>query len=224
MDAPLLEVRGLDVAAPDGTPLLAGVSLTLEAGEERLLVGPSGLGKSTLLRTLAGLHAPPGEAVRLRGRTLRAHGAARWRRQLTYAHQKPTLGPETVLAALARPFAYAAAGAPFDGAAAKAALEALGLPGDVGGRAASSLSVGEQQRVHVLRALLVAEAVALLDEPDASLDAATAERLDAYLARRRDAGLAVLRISHRPPAGAGTFDLEPFRAPGRANPAEGAAT
>ena len=212
----MLQVQGLDVAPPEGAPLLAAVRLTLAPGEERLVVGRSGLGKSTLLRTLAGLHMAPGDAVRLGGRTFAEEGPARWRRRVAYAHQKVPLGPDTVAETLARPFAYGSARGELSAAVAREGLRALGRDADAGWqRDAGALSVGEQQLVHVLRALLVAEDVALLDEPDAALDAATAEQLDAYLARRRGEGLAVLRTSHRPPAGAPTLDLEAFRAPGR---------
>ncbi|MEO0321935.1 MAG: ATP-binding cassette domain-containing protein [Myxococcota bacterium] len=218
-----LEVRGLDVDAPDGAALLRGVRLTLDPGEERSVVGRSGLGKSTLLRTLAGLHVAPGGAVRLGGRSFGDEGPARWRRRIAYAHQAVPLGPDSVGHTLARPFAYASSRERFVEARAREGLRALGLDDEaLWERDAGSLSVGEQQRVHVLRALLVAEDVALLDEPDAALDVETVALLDSYLTERRRTGLSVLRISHRPAPEARTLDLEAFRAPGRSRPMDGA--
>ncbi|MCB9636380.1 MAG: ATP-binding cassette domain-containing protein, partial [Sandaracinus sp.] len=64
----MLAVRSLDVSLPTRA-LLRGVSFELAAGESLTLRGRSGLGKSTLLRLLAGLHADPGDAVAFEGRS-----------------------------------------------------------------------------------------------------------------------------------------------------------
>ncbi|MEZ4247918.1 MAG: ATP-binding cassette domain-containing protein [Polyangiales bacterium] len=206
----MLAVRSLDVSLPTRA-LLRGVSFELAAGESLTLRGRSGLGKSTLLRLLAGLHADPGDAVSFEGRSARATGFPTWRRRVTYLAQTPTMLEGSVRENLARPFAYASAVGSFDAARAEAWLTRLDLPG-VLDQEAKALSGGEKQRVHLVRALLGAPKVLLADEPTASLDPETRATLLAFLDERVAEGLAVLFVRHDAPADAPALDLEAFRA------------
>ena len=138
-------VDGLAVSV--GQPperLLAGVAFTLEAGDAVALRGRSGLGKTTLLRTLAALHADPGEAVRFDGETAEVVGTPRWRRRVTYVPQAPVMHPGTVRENLARSFAFGVAEEPFPEERAERWLAELGLRDGVLAREARSLSGGEQ--------------------------------------------------------------------------------
>lgn len=191
--------------------LLRGVSFELAPGEALTLRGKSGLGKSTLLRTIAGLHADPGDAVTLDGRSARAFGVPAWRRRVTYLAQAPVMLEGSVRENLARPFTYrSATGAAFDSARAEQWLAELDLPG-VLDREAATLSGGEKQRVHLVRALLGGPAVLLADEPTASLDPEGRARLLDWLDTRRGEGLAVLFIRHDPRQGERALDLEALR-------------
>lgn len=206
----VLVVRSLDVSLA-ARPLLRGVSFELAPGASLTLRGRSGLGKSSLLRTLAALHADPGDAVTLDGSTARSLGFPAWRRRVAYLAQAPTMLEGSVRQNLARPFEYRSASGTFDAALAEAWLRALDLP-DVLDRDATTLSGGEKQRVHLVRALLGRPRVLLADEPTASLDPETRRRVLDFLDLRREEGLAVLFVRHDAPDDAASLDLEAFRA------------
>lgn len=205
----MLQVHELDVRIGDRT-LLRGVRFELAKGASLTLRGKSGLGKSTLLRLIAGLHADPGGAVTFEGATARSVGFPAWRRRVAYLAQTPTMLEGTVRENLARPFSYRSASGTFDETRAEEWLRALELP-DVQAREAKSLSGGERQRVHLVRALLGEPAVLLADEPTASLDPATRASLLALLEARRAEGLALLFVRHDAPADDPSLDLEVFR-------------
>ena len=148
---------------------LAGVDLTVAAGEVAAVVGPNGAGKTTLLSTVAGLLRPHAGEVILAGVDARADGR-RARRLCGFAPQRlglsPTLSVEENLVFFAR-LGGAGPAAARRGAAEVA--EALGL-GDLLRRRAGRLSGGEQRRAHVAAALVHRPPVVLLDEPTASVD------------------------------------------------------
>lgn len=206
----MLVVRSLDVSLP-ARPLLRGVSFELASGAALTFRGRSGLGKSTLLRAIAALHADPGDAVTLDGSTARALGFPTWRRRVAYLAQAPTMLEGSVRENLARPFGYRSANGGFDAELAETWLRALDLP-DVLDQDATTLSGGEKQRVHLVRALLGRPRVLLADEPTASLDPDTRWRVLDFLDARREEGLALLFVRHDAPEDATTLDLEPFRA------------
>ena len=148
---------------------LAGVDLTVAAGEVAAVVGPNGAGKTTLLSTVAGLLRPHAGEVVLAGVDTRADGR-RARRLCGFAPQRlglsPTLSVEENLVFFAR-LGGAGPAAARRGAAEVA--EALGLGGLLR-RRAGRLSGGEQRRAHVAAALVHHPPVVLLDEPTASVD------------------------------------------------------
>jgi len=195
--APVLELRDLVVAA-GGTPLLVDVSLRVAAGESVALRGPSGCGKTTLLRAVAGLDDPAAGEVLLDARPPASWGWTSFRRAVVLTSQTATMLPGTVRENLARPFEYAVADGEFPRDRAAELLEAL----DVGrGRMeqdAGTLSVGQLQRVALVRALLVAPRVLLLDEPTSALDEDAAGRVEELLRRERSRGLALLVVTHDP--------------------------
>jgi ABC-type multidrug transport system fused ATPase/permease subunit len=174
----------------EGRDVLREVDLTIEAGEAVAIVGPNGAGKSTLLMLLSGLLEPAEGRVLLGGRDLRAIEASALRRAFAWVPAEPRLLGDTLLANVAF-----GDGAP-DRARSLEALARVGARGWAlrlaGGLDArldpESLSSGERQRVALARALYRDAPVLLLDEPTASLDAASAEALErtlASLARER---------------------------------------
>ncbi|MFW6033079.1 MAG: ABC transporter ATP-binding protein [Phycisphaeraceae bacterium] len=178
---PPLRTTELTIGLAD-RPLLSVTALRVEAGELLALQSPSGGGKTTLLRTLAGLIDPLDGTVYLQGQTGDKLGWPAFRSRMPLVTQQPVLSSESVAANLARPLSFRAAGGqtlPRQRAA--ELLDRLGLSAEVLDRPARELSVGQQQRVSLVRALLLRPAVVLLDEPTAALDAAAADRMGELL-------------------------------------------
>jgi len=199
MNAPaLLSCRGLAVAPGERT-LLAGLDLDLHAGDLVGLRGPSGGGKTSLLRAICGLDDPAAGTVSLEGATPAETGWPCFRRRVALVAQEPLLPAGTVGAALSRPFAFQACReAAFDPARARATLaEIFDAPPDLDADA-GVLSVGERQRVALVRALLLDARVLLLDEPTSALDPAAASQVEDAVRRRAANGLAALIVSHDP--------------------------
>ncbi|ANY10057.1 hypothetical protein AFB00_13890 [Pseudonocardia sp. HH130630-07] len=194
---PALEVTGLSVRAPDGALLLSGVDLAVARGGCAGVAGPSGAGKTTLGRALAGLTPSSGSVL--------VHGTPPGpdRRAVQYVHQDARsafLDHRPVLDQVARP-AVRLRGLPVADAVAVATalLDRLGLGADVVRRRPGGLSGGQLQRASVARALLAGPRVLVADEPTSALDARHRDLLLAELDRERDArGTAVVLISHDP--------------------------
>jgi ABC-type iron transport system FetAB ATPase subunit len=166
---PVLEVHNLAIA-PGETPVLKDISITLQRGTLLAIVGPSGCGKTSLLRAIAGLDDAAAGEVRLHDRSPAEVGWPAYRRTVTLVQQRPVMLDDTVLENLVRPLRHRSVSKPFDRRLAIDILETLGLTERCLGQQARTLSVGEQQRVALLRAILIEPEVLLLDEPTSALD------------------------------------------------------
>ena len=181
----------LDVRLPGGEPMVAADYVVFPAGERVLVTGPSGSGKSTLFRAIAGIW-PFGS-----GRVTVPEGA-----KTMLVPQRPYFPVSPLAAAVSFP---AKAGT-FDDARIAEALIAVGLPGLVARLHEEEhwsrvLSLGEQQRLAVARALLHAPDYLFLDEATASLDEA-AEAMLYRLLQDRLKGATIISIGHRSTLGA----------------------
>ncbi|MEM6678643.1 MAG: ABC transporter ATP-binding protein [Pseudomonadota bacterium] len=167
-----------------------GIDLALAPGEWSCLLGPSGIGKSTLLRLIAGLPA----GGRLEGRIAASDGRPLEGR-LAYMAQSDLLVPwldvlgNVTLGARLR-------GEPVDRERAEAMVARVGLSGRAGARP-PALSGGQRQRVALARTLMEDRPVALLDEPFSALDARTRAEMQ-ELAFEALAGRTVLIVTHEP--------------------------
>jgi putative ABC transport system ATP-binding protein len=158
------------------------------------IVGPSGAGKSTLLRLLNRLADPDRGEISYRGRPLADYEPLALRREVSLVPQLPALLEGTVESNLR--YAAELAGEPLE---VEETLARAGLDPSFAGRDVAKLSVGEQQRAMLARALAQRPAVLLLDEPTSALDHAARDAVEATLARlRRESDLSLVLVSHDP--------------------------
>ena len=167
---PLLQARGLRFAIDDRL-LWQDLELTLAPGERLAIGGPSGSGKTLLLRTLAALEPMQSGEIIFQGRPLANWSMPAYRAHVVYLPQRPALPEGKVEAALQAPFHFQVRKhRPFPAEQARQLLNMLGRDATFLQQPTERLSGGESQIVAMLRALLTAPDVLLLDEPTASLD------------------------------------------------------
>jgi UDP-glucose/iron transport system ATP-binding protein len=173
--------------------VLDSVSTEIPEGATAI-VGPSGAGKSTLLRLLNRLAEPDEGTISYRGQPLAEHEPLALRREVSLVPQLPALLEGTVESNLA--YAAGLAGKPLD---TERCLRLAGLRPEFAERDVARLSVGEQQRAMLGRALAQEPAVLLLDEPTSALDHAARDAIEATLAElRRELEISVVLVSHDP--------------------------
>ena len=179
---------------------LRGVDMRVEAGEFLAIMGPSGCGKSTLLHVLGGIDPPTSGHVFLDGQDLGAlDDTARSilrRRRLGFVFQRINLLPTlTALENVALPLRIDGIGRGAAHRQAQSVLERLGIEH----RAAHfphEMSGGEQQRVAVARAMVIAPAVLFADEPTGALDSTNAAHILELLSECARGGQTIVMVTH----------------------------
>ena len=159
------------------------VSFDLQDGECVALQGPSGIGKTLLLRSIADLDPNEG-TVRLDGTLREAMPAPAWRKRVTYLAAEPGWWSDVVQEHFAG----------WDDAL--PLVTRLGLPEDCGPWPIQRLSTGERQRLGLARALMLRSRVLLLDEPTSALDPASAAAVESLIAERMSSGTSVVWSTH----------------------------
>jgi len=179
----------------DGVRVRRGGRVVLDGFDAALpeaataITGPSGAGKSTLLRLLNRLADPEAGAVRFRGRDVRELDVLELRRTVGLVPQLPALLEGTVAECVGAGPRFAGRPEPEAGPL----LVRAGLDPELAGRPADRLSVGQQQRVMLARALALEPAVLLLDEPTSALDP---EARDAIEATLRELAIPLVVVTH----------------------------
>lgn len=198
--APAVELERVRFGYGPERKVLDGTVLRIAEGERVALVGPSGTGKSTVIRLIADFQRPESGRVLLFGRDLHDWDPAAARRLLAYMAQDTYLFPDSVEENIrcGRPGA--------DDAAVRAAAEAAGcmefiagLPQGFGtpvGERGVKLSAGQRQRLAVARCLLKDAPVLLLDEPTSALDTQSEREVQDGIGRLM-AGRTAIVVAHR---------------------------
>ena len=205
----MIEVNGLTVVRPPNTIALASIDLTVRAGEFVMIIGRSGAGKTTFLRSINRLVEPTAGSVRVAGRPVTGAPATALRdvrRRVGMIFQQFNLVRRASVLdnVLAGRLGYLPTWSsllgrfpPRDRDFAEACLAQVGLT-DMANRRADTLSGGEQQRVAIARALAQSPDVILADEPTASLDPQlTATIMDILRRINRDRGLTLVVSQHQ---------------------------
>jgi len=188
-----LKIRVSDLwYAAGGVEILKGVSAGAPEGEITSIVGPSGAGKSTLLRAINRLVEPTAGEVYLDGEPTSEMDSLVLRRRVGMVFQLPTLFGTSVEDAILY-------GARLFGRDADVGrlLEMSGLDASYKDRDPQTLSVGQQQRVSIARALALEPEVLLMDEPTSALDEAGRRRVEELIRGLNDRlGLTIVLVSH----------------------------
>jgi putative ABC transport system ATP-binding protein len=195
--SPLFSLHGV-TQERGGAVILRDLTLDLPRTAITALVGPSGAGKTSLLRLLNRLDDPTAGQVAFDGQPITAYPVGALRRRVGFVFQTPAMFPGTVAANLRTAVELGHVAASPDAPAIERVLSAVELSADYADREAGRLSGGEQQRVSLARALMTRPDVLLLDEPTSALDPEVAERLLATIARlTHERGVAVVMVTHR---------------------------
>jgi ABC-type sugar transport system ATPase subunit len=198
----LLRVRSISKSYP-GVQALAGVDLSVDAGEVHALLGQNGAGKSTLMKILAGSESPDAGSVELDGEEISLGSPERARDHgFGIVYQELSLVPqlsiaENVLLARWRPGRFGRLiGWKQTTAEAERHLRRVGYDTDPK-RAVSELGMAERQLVELAKALSTEPRVLLLDEPTSALSDREAPRLFEIIRDLTGQGVAVVYVSHR---------------------------
>jgi ABC-type iron transport system FetAB ATPase subunit len=189
----LLDARGLRKTY-EGRVLLDGVDLQLERGAVTTVGGPSGGGKTTLLRILGLLDEPDEGQVLLDGTDVRTLVPHHFRRRVALVAQAPAMFPGTVLDNVASGPRLASQN--LDESTARELIVRAGLEPQLLRQDARALSGGEKLRVAVARALALRPEAWLLDEPTAALDDERASVLVRLLHELAAEGSPLLVVTH----------------------------
>ena len=199
---PLLALRGGGRRRPgsggDGRSWLwRSLDLEVRPGELLVIAGPTGSGKSLLLRSLACLDPLDEGTVHLEGRPADGWPITRFRHTAVYLHQSPALFPGDVEDNLREPFEWEEhRGVAYDRGRVLALLEPLARDASFLERPAPDLSGGERQILAIVRAMLLEPRVLLLDEPTAALDPGATGAVERLVRSWIGTGRSALWVTH----------------------------
>lgn len=180
-----------------GQPALDDVSVHVAPGEIVCLLGPSGSGKSSLLRCLNRLTSPPPSTIFLNGADITQMDVLALRRQAGMVFQRVALFPGTVADNVA--YGPALQAQALTSTEIDRLLALADLPPELCDRDSQTLSGGQAQRVALARSLATNPSAMLLDEPTSALDPAATRKIEATMLNlRQTLGLTILWVTHDP--------------------------
>ena len=192
---PIIRFDHVSVTVREKT-ILSDISFSLFSGQKAVLCGKSGSGKSSVLKSLLGLHPITSGAVYFQETPLSSSSVQAIRSHTAYIGQEPMLGADSVREALLLPFQFKTHRdhRPTEDRLIEV-LHRLQLPSDILSRESSRISGGEKQRIALARGLLLGKKLYLLDEVTSALDAQSKQAVfDVF----SDPNLTVLSVAHDP--------------------------
>jgi len=179
----------------DNEQILEGINLTINKGDIVTVTGPSGGGKSTLLKLMGLLISPNSGNIYYKGKEISTYEPTQYRKQVSYFFQNAVLFDKTVRQNLSFPADIR--GEEFDEARAKEGLETVQLPLNYIDKLVKELSGGEKQRVALIRNLMYPPEVLLMDEVTSSLDKENREIVLSFIRRlNEEEQVTILWITH----------------------------
>ena len=197
----LLAARNLGIGYPSH-PIVHGISFAIEAASVTCVLGPNGVGKTTLFKTMLGLLRPLAGSIEIDGRDVTTSPRQDVARALAYVPQQHpmnfnysvidlvVMGRTVHLGPFSQPGRQ-------DYALAQDALERLGIS-DLAERDSTRLSGGQRQLVYIARALAQEARMMIMDEPTANLDLANRTRVADTIRKVASSGVAVIISTHDP--------------------------
>jgi putative ABC transport system ATP-binding protein len=192
-----LSIQNVALVFDDKT-LFSDVSLTIDQGDFIVIRGPSGSGKSSLLRLLNRLGEPTSGSIAADDEPLTDSDVTSYRRRVGYVQQTPILVPGSVHDNLTLPFGYKSSqnGAP-DRSRLEADLQEFNLTDINLDDDAENLSVGQKQRIALIRTLLTKPDIILGDEPTSALDPESRTIVEDHLRQiNRDQNTTIVLVTH----------------------------
>ena len=196
----IIEFSNVNFGFSGQTPLFKKLSISIHKGSFYLVQGPSGAGKTTFLRLINRLEEPASGEIRFEGKALSSYPAPHLRRSVLYIQQTPTVVDASVEENLLLPFSFKSnlhlkqpQPEKLENLLRNVHLHGVGLNDH-----AMTLSVGQLQRLCLIRGLLLSPEVLLLDEPTSALDGESARAVSTLVERLNvESGLTVLTITHK---------------------------
>ena len=194
-----IELRSVSLQHDGKPPVFQGINLVVEKGEFIIVQGASGVGKSSLLCLMNRLKEATSGEILIDGQLVAAHEVTKLRRKIGYVQQTPIMIPGSVEDNFDFPFRFHSTGSqkPPSTTEKQKWMETFLIEGVKLSDDAMKLSVGQKQRIALIRTLLVKPDILLCDEPTSALDQQSKEIVEHSLERLNvEHGISIILVTH----------------------------